>query len=297
MPQLRHLTIHLSSEINAAFSTRSIEVPDYMFDYFAKEFCPQKSETFRKVVIELCKSENSVECLLDIMTVKRAIPVEEILNPDRTEQNTRLLEIVVAEMASLGNQFGWDAEQAFLAGQRVREHSFVYRGKWKTAKRSPDRSRTAHLWIEYPSTIDIYLIVSEKLGAEKRILVCKGHVGFPFASAACAELLWLDSTRVRIMQDNKRDYWIYDCSNGQLVFHYPRAENGDAHGVYDFACMYFEGRFVEQNRDLGVEWLRKSALKGYKHAITHLDRIERSNQHVNQPSPYLSRVNEDPFCD
>ncbi len=278
MPQLRHLSIHLSKELNAVFAARNIEPPNYMFDYFAREFCPQKSDGFRKVVLELCGTESSVDCLLDILTVKRAIDVESIVGLAAQEQNARLLDIVVSELASLGERFGWDAQQASLSGERVRENGFVYRGQWMAKKRSPDRTRTAHLWVEYPSTIDIYLVIFDKLAGETRTLVCKGSGGFEFAKAACAELHWLDATHVKIMQGNQRDYWRYDCSERKLQFHFPRAENGDPHGEYDLACLYLEGRFVEKDHERGLEWLRRSASKGYKHAARRLASTTTSNE-------------------
>jgi TPR repeat protein len=99
----------------------------------------------------------------------------------------------------------------------------------------------------------------------------------------CKKFLWVDNNTVRIVQKNMRDYWDVDIVQETSTFHYPRAENGDPHGQYDFAKMYIDGWLVEQDMEKAIMWLEKSAAQGFKRAIRLLERIKSGETNLADP--------------
>lgn len=79
-----------------------------------------------------------------------------------------------------------------------------------------------------------------------------------------------DAARKRMLADG--DYWIC-TADGEVEFHYPRAERGDPHGEYDLGRMYYDGALTHLGRDRGLALMRSAAAKGYKHAAVFLDRL------------------------
>ena len=81
---------------------------------------------------------------------------------------------------------------------------------------------------------------------------------------------WLDNQTVRVVQKNGRDFWT--CSvDGSLEFHYPRAEKGDPHAIFDLGRMYWEGLYVLPDQKRALELIHLSAATGYKHAQRFID--------------------------
>jgi TPR repeat protein len=64
---------------------------------------------------------------------------------------------------------------------------------------------------------------------------------------------------------------------GEARFHYPRAEQGDAHGEFDLGRMYYEGGLLPPERDRGLALIRSAAGKGYEHAVRFLRRLEQGD--------------------
>ena len=54
------------------------------------------------------------------------------------------------------------------------------------------------------------------------------------------------------------------------------AEQGEAKSQYNVAVMYSKGEGVEQNGDLAVEWMKKTANQGYEDAINEMKELEES---------------------
>ncbi|MCC9043561.1 hypothetical protein LNQ81_12845 [Myroides sp. M-43] len=83
---------------------------------------------------------------------------------------------------------------------------------------------------------------------------------------------WFDNEHIKILKPNNVDYWLINI-NGQVDFFYERAESGDAHGQYDLALMYKEGRGVLKNLDLYNFWINESAKQDYKKALELINRF------------------------
>jgi TPR repeat protein len=62
-------------------------------------------------------------------------------------------------------------------------------------------------------------------------------------------------------------------ANERLTFHFPRAEKGDAHGQYELAIMYLNGRTVERDAEQAVYWLEKSATQNFRRAVRLLEKL------------------------
>lgn len=62
----------------------------------------------------------------------------------------------------------------------------------------------------------------------------------------------------------------YECAHKLIK---PEAEKGDANFEHMLGAFYMEGKFVEQNFDLAVYWLTKSALKDMSNSQALLGQI------------------------
>lgn len=134
---------------------------------------------------------------------------------------------------------------------------------------------TANIFFTCTDAFNIYLeykndIITNQIHIGKLPLGNNNIINFYYKS-----LSWYSDNTIKILQSNSRDYWEYNIVDNQLFFHYPRAENGDAHGQYDLAMIYLEGRFgVLENKETALKWLKKSAYQGFKRAINKLKEIK-----------------------
>ncbi len=50
---------------------------------------------------------------------------------------------------------------------------------------------------------------------------------------------------------------------------------GDAHAEFALGKLYWSGNVLDLDRELAIQWIKRAADKGYKHAIKFLNSIER----------------------
>jgi len=192
-----------------------------------------------------------------------------------TDQQRYYLDRMHSALVRCARHFGWDPAPLSAARDRMLADHLQFAFLWKKPITSPDRQTKAQGSIEVGSATRLSLIFLDRQQNEIRrslISLMPAHdfgVKFIFGSIA-----WIDNETVRVTQDNKRDYW--DCTvSGQVDFHYPRAERGDASGEYALGRMYYEGTVVLQDCDRGLHLIQSAATKGNKHAIAFMARLHR----------------------
>jgi hypothetical protein len=174
-------------------------------------------------------------------------------------------------MLKCASSFGWDRSHFVDVHRQIIERDFQFTFFWKKPITSPDRRLKAQPFIDastFPTRL--YLIFFDREMHEfRRTLLSVGNDGPGAVEFALGDIRWIDATTVRIRHQNERDYW--ECTtDGDLQFHYPRADQGDPHGQYDLGRMYFEGQWVLQDQTRALELIRAAAAQGFKHAVKFL---------------------------
>ena len=119
---------------------------------------------------------------------------------------------------------------------------------------------------------------SDEIGplTKARILIAKEEY-----SRAISSLLQLTNTSIGDNKIQGKAFtqlgWIYEMGKGvepdlnKASFYFSEAARiGDPEAMYALAVMYLTGKGKEQNKELGNEWMRKSAELGFKKALGKL---------------------------
>jgi TPR repeat protein len=184
----------------------------------------------------------------------------------------------------LGEHYGWDIQRILALKAEIVRRNYKFYGAFGAYKSSPDRRNTAQVAWTTDDYINIGVNVkNKKNNNEIWVPIISVAIALGLFETLCKKFFWVDNNTVRIVQKNMRDYWDVDIVQGISTFHYPRAENGDAHGQYDFAKMYIDGWLVEQDMGKAVMWLEKSAAQGFKRAIRLLERIKSGETNLADP--------------
>lgn len=64
-----------------------------------------------------------------------------------------------------------------------------------------------------------------------------------------------------------------DIQKGFLFIQFA-AYNGDETAQFQMGQLLYEGKFIAQNKELGLEWIQKSASQGCLRAIQYLKQLE-----------------------
>lgn len=121
----------------------------------------------------------------------------------------------------------------------------------------------------------ILLIKKEKL--IKRVQFAPK--GYQIYCKGISELQWQDDSHVIIKRafgygfKKTSDHWIIGI-NGSIDYYSPKVENTavDPHGLFDLGILYWEGKAIMQNKDKGLELIKKAADLNSKHAQKWLER-------------------------
>jgi TPR repeat protein len=191
---------------------------------------------------------------------------------------------VTEVLLRLGNHYGWDIQKILELKAEIVRRNYKFYGAFGACKSSPDRRNTAQVAWTTDDYINIGVnIKNKKSNNEIRVPIVSVTIALGLFETLCKKFLWVDNNTIRIVQKNMRDYWNVDIVQKTSTFHYPRAENGDPHGQYDFAKMYIDGWLVEQDMEKAVIWLEKSAAQGFKRAIRLLERIKSGETNLADP--------------
>lgn len=171
--------------------------------------------------------------------------------------------------------FGWEQRPFDAAHDRMLADGLRFAFWWRRPLYSPDRRIRVQGYVEAATKASVWLVFTDRQGAElHRCLLAVTACGSGISGQVLGSLRWVDDATVRVVQANGRDYWLC-TADGQPAFHYPRAEQGDAHGEFDLGRMYHEGGLLPPDRERGLTLIRTAAQKGYPHALRFLQRLEQ----------------------
>lgn len=191
----------------------------------------------------------------------------------RPERAPYHLDRIHTALIRCGREFHWDTGPLDRARDLILQNEFRFCFFWKKPLSSPDRRTKVQAVIDVTDQARIYLAFFDgRMNPQRRVLLCTSGIGSGVGEMELHRIAWLDNQTVQVTQRNGHDFWTC-TTDGDPVFHYPRADHGDPHGEYDLGQIYLEGRFVRQDRQRGLKLIESAARSGYKHAIRSLERL------------------------
>lgn len=189
-----------------------------------------------------------------------------------TERKVYYLDRLHEAILRCARQFGWSEKHFSDARERMLADDLRFAFFWKKPLSSPDRSMKVQGFVEAGPRTRVWLVFMDRSGIEtQRCLLTVRGTGSSDMGHLFGEMRWTDAHTVQVTMKNGRDYW--RCTaDGLVEFHYPRAEGGDASGLYALGRMYMEGEIVLQDVERGMRLLREAAQKGDMHAQRYLER-------------------------
>ena len=211
-------------------------------------------------------SEEAYEDGLGIAYVVEQFPSESFLALPARQQQEEYLDRMHAALVRCANQLGWDRKPLDAARARMIAEHFASGFFWKKPIASPDRTWKVQAYIQAGVETWIELVFfNNQLVEQRRVRFSRIPTSAGPAEFVLGRIEWLDKQTVRVVQKNGRDFWT--CTvDGSLAFHYPRAEQGDPHGIFDLGRMYWEGLYVLPDHKRALALIHASAAAGYKHA-------------------------------
>jgi hypothetical protein len=257
----------------------------YKFLLFPSSFKIKTTGGISKVVIVNSEHEN-IDSLDIICFYHHPLSRIATLTRKSSEQEIRkaYVDDVTGALTNIGKQYNWDITRIQELKREIERRNYKFYGAFGAYKSSPDRSNKAQLVWATDDYINFSVDVKNAKNDHKiSIPVVSITIMLGLFQTICKKFFWENHNTIRIIQENMRDYWDVDITQGTSTFHYPRAEKGDPHGQYDFAKMYIDGRYVEHNMEEAVMWLERSAKQGFKRAIRLLERIKSGETNLADP--------------
>ncbi|MGB4811276.1 MAG: SEL1-like repeat protein [Methylophilaceae bacterium] len=87
-----------------------------------------------------------------------------------------------------------------------------------------------------------------------------------------SKIQYIDES-IRIDRPGTKDYWLIDLKTGGVDFHLDRAAQGNAHGQYDLAQIYWTGVLVPKDVEKAIYWLELAALQKFQRAQALIEKI------------------------
>lgn len=175
--------------------------------------------------------------------IHHPIDVSAFLALSPEDKQRHLLDLVHQALVRCAEYFQWNRQTLDAAREQILVNDFRFEFDWRKPLSSPNRKYKIQARLVVTEQLHIWLIFYDRgLNEISRKLLCTDGVGVGAARFALHRISWRDAETVCVTQGNGRDYWLCTIT-GEPEFHYPRAERGDPHGLFDLGLFYFEGRF------------------------------------------------------
>ena len=275
MPKfLRSICGYHDAEIEQAIGRARAAYVLPMYEYYATPLqtdgCAKLNVCFRQK-----PSPTAPSLVLGVATIEWPFRLNPFTNAPPNAQTRYVLDRAHAALLAAGTHFGWSLQRAHEAYSSILEKALRFQFVWRKPKASFDRKLRVQVEVDFADTVKLYVAFLDRKGQEllrKLFSVVGPGPGLGTVAAVIGHIEWLDNTSVKITHLNGRDYWI--CrTDGTLEFFYPRAQNGDAHGIFELGRMYSEGRYVLRDLAQGRQLVEAAANKGDKHAAKYLRKL------------------------
>lgn len=250
-----------------------------MYEYY---FPITQTDNVVSITVCLIEDTQEMEYPQSCANMKVVANVIDIDKFNRLTSNSKSLYIIglcQQSIMSLVSEMGWNTEPFERTYNKIISKNCLFREYWRKAKSSPNRQLKAQIYFEDDYEKDgIYVDFTDK--SERLIkLVQFAPKGYQFYQKMISEPRWESNSRVIIKRSfthsftKTSDYWIIGI-DGSIDYHSPRAECAEVnpHGLFDLGILYWEGKFVMQNQDKGLELIKKAAELNYKHAQKWIER-------------------------
>jgi hypothetical protein len=229
--------------------------------------------------------------VMDIATIEWPFSLKAFVTAPPNTQIRYVLDQAHAALLAAGTHFGWPLDRARTAYDLIVQKAIRFQFVWRKPKASADRKLRVQVEVDFADTVKLYVTFLDRKGQEllrKLFSVVAPGPGLGTVAAVLGRIEWQDNTSVKITHLNGRDYWI--CrTEGTVEFFYPRARNGDPHGLFELGRMYCEGRYVLRDLAQGRQLVEEAAEKGYAHAANYLRKLVGPGALPNGgPTPPLS---------
>lgn len=276
MARLVTIDLDIDDSIFTEWNAVGLHIPFDIFDIFTKHFCPQAKAKFGRVTIRLCEHSGFFEGV-DTCVINERFVFREYRALASDDQNRLILDIIVNALKSHASKLAIRPDLVENAAARIRHDNYCWFGpigKPKSAKNLAGVKAGLSLRFCQKAVVTLGISFPENEGRSVTLLSQEVNENYWLVSTCLQfhSLTWDSEDRIFVYQDNARDYWSYSLQESKLEFHYPPAEQGDAHGEFALGQIYLAGRMVPKDTNKGLELIERSAEQGYKHAIRFLQR-------------------------
>lgn len=244
-----------------------------MYEYY---FPVVQTDCVASITVCLVENIQEMEYPQSCATMKVVTSIIDIEKFSRLAQSDKPLYIMglcQQSIMSLVSKMSWNTEAFELTYNKILSNRCLFRDYWRESKSSPDRQTKAQIYFEDDYEKEgIYVDFTDKSG---KIInrVRFAPKGYHIYSKTISELHWENNSQVIIKRayahsfSKTSDYWIIGI-DGNVDYHSPKTENLEVnpHGLFDLGILYWEGKAIIQNKDKGLELIKKAAALNYKHA-------------------------------
>lgn len=268
---LRCIAGYHDPEIEQAISRAGAVYVFPMYQYYAT---PLRADGCAK--LNVCFRRQPAQCApslaLGVATVERLFDLDAFSKAPTPTQRRRVLDELHATVLSAGKHFGWSMDRAQEAYARIVQNTLRFQFVWGKPKANPSRKMRVQVEVDFADSVrlDVTFLDTKGHSILRKPFSVLGP-GLGGVAFVLGKIEWLDDKSVRITHQNGRDYWV--CrTDGTVDFFYPRAESGDAHGMFELGRMYCEGQYILRDPLLGRQLVEAAAKQGYTHAVNYLRR-------------------------
>lgn len=211
----------------------------------------------------------SIQELIDIADLRWPFAVDKFQELSVHEQQVMFIQKLRDALMFAADRYGLDKGRLDASCEKVQSDGFKAQWWWPAKpKFDPTRRTSARVFVEVAHWTRIWVAFFDRAGVKlNRALVASlghGDTGGALESVL-GDLRWEDADTLRLVCNNKRDYWRISLS-GAVQFVFPMAQPNNPQGLYQLGRMFWEGRLVATDRVKAIELMRQSAALGYKHA-------------------------------
>lgn len=228
-----------------------------------------------KIVLEFIdpssKEGGAIESYIDVILLKWEVDLEGFREKSQGERNKFWADNVSSALGHLAGKLGWNEEGFHEVAAQIALSNYRLSGYRGNGWTNPDRDRRMKVYWQFDEKIELHFILFDSQGGELgRVHVMTLPPSLGALEDVTGRGFW-NSPKQFAMESKRKDRrWVWNILEPTIRFEMDRATR-DPHGAYDLGLMLLEGkRGAPKNRELAIEWLKRSAEAGFKRATKKL---------------------------